>query len=310
MGAKIKVLTFGSFMMDLVAYADRRPNPGETMKGNSFSMSLGGKGFNQAISAGRAGAQSSMIGTLGTDTFGDQFMSAFESENVDSSEVERDGERGTGVGLPVVTAEGDNSIIIMLRSNDCGDAEYIERHKAKIIGSDVLLLQLELPLSGNIAAARIAKQNGVKVVLTPAPVAVISDFKGLVDVLVPNEREAEELTGINSDLAAQADKLRELLDCPIVVITLGARGAYVSDGKTSRLLSAPRVDVIDTVGAGDTLCANLSVRFASGEEIFDAVQFAVNAASLKVTRKGSAMVSPTPAEVLEFIDTNPMKEKS
>jgi len=309
-GAKIKVLTFGSFMMDLVAYADRRPHPGETMKGNSFSMSLGGKGFNQAISAGRAGAESSMIGNLGSDTFGDQFMSAFESESVDSSEVERHGELGTGVGLPVVTAEGDNSIIIMLQSNDCGDAAYIERHKEKIIGSDLLLLQLELPLSGNIAAARIAKQNGVTVVLTPAPVADISDFRGLVDVVVPNESEAAELTGISSDLAAQADKLRGLLDCSIVVITLGARGAYVSDGKNNRLVSAPRVDVIDTVGAGDTLCANLSVRYAAGEEIFAAVEFAVNAASLKVTRKGSAMVSPTPAEVLKFIGTTQMKEKS
>lgn len=297
----MRVTTFGSFMMDLVAYADRRPNSGETVKGNSFLMSLGGKGFNQAISASRAGAQSAMLGTLGTDSFGNDFMSAFAREGVDSSQIEYQEVLGTGVGLPVVTADGDNSIIIMLRSNDSGDAAYIERHKQKIIDSDVLLLQLELPLSGNLMAARIAKENGVKVVLTPSPIALIDDFRNLVDVVVPNEREAVELTGIESDLAKQAGKLHELLNCAAVVITLGPRGAFVSDGRTARLVLAPPVDVIDTVGAGDTLCANLSVRLASGDDIFTAAQFGVYAASLKVTRKGSAMVSPTPEEVIDFI---------
>ena len=298
-----KVTTFGSFMMDLVAYADRRPNSGETMKGNSFSISLGGKGFNQAISVGRAGAQSAMLGNLGRDSFGDDFMRAFASEGVDANHIERHEELGTGVGLPVVTADGDNSIIIMLRSNDSGTDAYIERHKIGIIDSDVLLLQLELPLSGNLAAAKIAKENGVKVILTPAPVSPINDFKNLVDVLVPNESEAEDLTGIKSDLAQQAQKLHEITSCQYVVITLGPRGAYVSDGKKSEIVSAPRVDVIDTIGAGDTMCANLSVRLALGDDIFTATKYGVYAASLKVTRKGSAMASPTPEEVQSFMDS-------
>ena len=299
-----KVTTFGSFMMDLVAYADRRPNSGETMKGNSFSISLGGKGFNQAISVGRAGAQSAMLGNLGSDSFGDDFMKAFASEGVDSTHVERHEELGTGVGLPVVTADGDNSIIIMLRSNDSGIDEYIERHQSGIIGSDVLLLQLELPLSGNLAAAKIAKENGVTVILTPAPVAAIDDFKNLVDVLVPNESEAENLTGIKSDLAKQAEKLHELTACRYVVITLGPRGAYVSNGIKSEIVPAPRVDVVDTIGAGDTMCANLSVRLAMGDDIFAATKYGVYAASLKVTRKGSAMASPRPDEIQRFIDSS------
>lgn len=294
-------------MMDLVAYADRRPNSGETMKGNSFSISLGGKGFNQAISAGRSGAESSMLGNLGVDNFGDDFMQAFITEGVDSSQVERHQDLGTGVGLPVVTKDGDNSIIIMLRSNDEGNSDYIERHRDHIIQSDVLLLQLELPLDGNLAAAKIAKENGVKVVLTPAPVSAINEFQGLVDVVVPNENEAAELTGIYDDVAKQAEKLREITNCSYVVITLGPKGAYVYNGTEGAFVSAPAVEVVDSVGAGDTMCANLSYRLAAGDDIFTAAQYGVYAATLKVTRKGSALASPVPSEVESFINTHKAK---
>lgn len=304
MVSQVKVVTCGSFMMDLVAYADRRPNPGETLKGNSFSMALGGKGFNQAIAANRAGAKSIMLGSVGDDSFGEAFLNSLAEEGIDSSEIERNKEAGTGVGLPVVTADGDNSIIIILGSNDAVDMAYIDKHKAKIIESDVLLLQLELPILGNIAAAKIAKQNGVKVVLTPAPAADVSHFKNLVDVVVPNETEAQELTGITSDLIKQSEKLHEILNCSSVVITLGPRGAFVSDGKNTKIVEAPLVKVIDTIGAGDTLCANLSVRLAAGDDIFKAAHFGVYAASLKVTRKGSALASPTFKEVQKFIKTH------
>ena len=142
-----RVTTFGSFMMDLVAYTPRRPKSGETLRGDSFAIALGGKGFNQAISAGRAGANSAMLGNLGTDSFGDDFMKAFVAEGVSATDIERSDELGTGVGLPVVTGDGDNSIIIIPQSNDLGTAQYIARHHRTIIGSDVLLLQLELLLS-------------------------------------------------------------------------------------------------------------------------------------------------------------------
>jgi len=114
-----KVTTLGSFMMDLVAYTPRRPKSGETLRGESFSIALGGKGFNQAIAAGRAGAQSAMLGNLGADSFGDDFMKAFVAEGVNSSDIERSAELGTGVGhISVQTTDGDNSIIIIPQSND------------------------------------------------------------------------------------------------------------------------------------------------------------------------------------------------
>ena len=157
-----RVTTLGSFMMDLVAYTPRRPKSGETLRGESFAIALGGKGFNQAISAGRAGAQSAMLGNLGTDGFGDDFMKAFGDEGVNSADIERSADLGTGVGhISVQTSDGDNSIIIIPQSNDLGDANYISRHAKTIIESDVLLLQLELPIDGNLAAAKLAKDNGV-----------------------------------------------------------------------------------------------------------------------------------------------------
>lgn len=300
-----KVVTLGSFMMDLVAYTPRRPKSGETIRGESFSIALGGKGFNQAIAAGRAGAQSAMLGNLGTDSFGDDFMRAFNEEGVQSSDIERHTDLGTGVGhISVQTSDGDNSIIIIPQSNDRGDAAYVERHKQTIIDSNILLLQLELPIDGAVAAAKIAKANNVTVVLTPAPIAPLDPYIGLVDVVVPNEGEAEELTGIKQGVEEQAEALSKMLGCKYVVITLGPKGCFVTDGAKSGYISAPEVTAIDTIGAGDTMCANLAARLAIGEDIFTAAKFGVYAATLKVTRKGAAMASPKPEEVLAFINSS------
>ena len=298
---KPRVTIFGSFNMDLVAYTQRRPESGETLRGDSFAISLGGKGFNQAISAVRGGAETSMLGNVGLDIFGDDFMNALKKEGVNSSEIERSADVGTGVALPVVTGDGDNSIIIIAQANALSGIEYISRHKKTIIDSDVLLLQLEVPMAGNLAAAKLARENGVTVILTPAPVARLDDWKGLVDILVPNEGEAAHLTGIEGDFTKQAEVLMRNLECKIVVITLGSKGAYVTDGHRSEIIAAPHVEAIDTIGAGDTMCANLATRYALGDDIFKAAKFAISAAALMVTKRGSAMASPTPTEVNDFV---------
>mgnify|MGYP003334580016 FL=1 len=289
--------------MDLVAYTPRRPNNGETIRGESFSIALGGKGFNQAIAAGRAGVESAMLGNIGTDNFGDDFMRAFQEEGVQASDIERHSDLGTGVGhIGVQTSDGDNAIIIIPQSNDRTDAAYIERHKKTILESDILLLQNELPKSGNIAAAKLAKENGVKVILTPAPVGPMDEFIGLCDLVVPNEGEAEAITGVSSNNPEdQAKALAEKFGCKDVIITLGPKGAFVTDGVRSEFISAPKVEAIDTIAAGDTLCANLAAKLAQGADLFTATKFGVYAATLKVTRKGSAMGSPRPEEVEQFM---------
>jgi ribokinase len=298
-----KVTTLGTFMMDLVAYTPRRPNNGETIRGESFSIALGGKGFNQAIAAGRAGVESAMLGNLGTDGFGDDFMRAFKAEGVQASDIERHSDLGTGVGhIGVQTSDGDNAIIIIPQSNDRADEAYIERHKNTILESDILLLQNEIPKSGNVAAAKLAKANGVKVILTPAPVGPLDEFIGLCDLVVPNEGEAEAITGVSSNNPEeQAKALSKKFGCDQVVITLGPKGAFVLDGTKSEFISAPKVEALDTIAAGDTLCANLAAKLAQGADLFTAVKYGVYAATLKVTRKGSAMGSPTPNEVEQFM---------
>jgi len=291
----------GSFMMDLVAYAPRRPERGETLKGDSFVIAVGGKGFNQAVAASRAGAQSSMLGRLGTDSFGDSFMETLVGEGIDASGVERDSEMGTGVGLPVVSSDGDNSIIIIPRANDLADEDYVQRHADLIRASQVLLLQLELPTSGAVAAAHIAKEAGVCVVLTPAPVASLDEYVGLIDVLVPNQVEAAALTDGIESVEDQAAALMTKLGCREVVITLGSKGAFVTDGKRAEMIFAPSVDSVDTIGAGDTLCGYLGARLSYGDNLFDATRQAVHAASLSVTRRGAALAAPKADEVETFM---------
>jgi ribokinase len=178
----------------------------------------------------------------------------------------------------------------------------VERHKQTIIESDILLLQNEVPKSGNIAAAKLAKANGVKVILTPAPVGPMDEFIGLCDVVVPNEGEAEAITGVSSDNPEeQAKALASKFGCKEVVITLGPKGVFVTDGTKSEFISAPKVEAVDTIAAGDTMCANFAAKLAQGSDLFTAAKYGVYAATLKVTRKGSAMGSPTPKEVEQFM---------
>lgn len=296
-----RVCVLGSFMMDLVAYTARRPEAGETIRGDDFVIAVGGKGFNQAVAAARAGAASFMLGRVGSDSFGDTFIEALENESINFSGVERDSQIGTGVGLPVVSSNGDNSIIIIPRANDLADAEFVYRQAELIRASDLLLLQLELPTSGALAAMQIAKAAGIRVLLTPAPVASLDAYIGLIGVLLPNQLEAAALTGGIESVPEQAAALLKKLDCQAVVITLGSKGAYVTDGLRSETILAPAVEAVDTIGAGDTLCGYLSARLADGEDLFAAVRQAVFAASLGVTRRGAALSAPRRAEVEAFM---------
>jgi ribokinase len=285
-------------MMDLIAYAPRRPFPGETIRGDSFVTALGGKGFNQAVAAARAGASTQMLGRLGTDEFGDQFIAALIAENISILGVERDATNGTGVGLPVVETGGENSIIIVPRSNDGADELFVQRNAQQIKDAQILLLQLELPLAGAVAAAKIAKAAGVRVVLNPAPAAQVDQFTGLIDVIVPNEIEFATLAGESGTMVERAIELRTRMKCSDLVITLGSKGVYVLDGDQLVEIAAPVVTAIDTIGAGDTFCGYLAARLALGDSVIKAARIAVKAASISVTRSGGALSAPYSNEVI------------
>jgi ribokinase len=284
-------------MTDLVVRAPRRPLPGETLVGSSFERFLGGKGFNQAVAAARAGAATTMIGRLGADDYGAAFLDALAADGIDARHVVVDPDGGTGIGLPLVEDSGENSIVIVPRANAGVGAADAAAARDAIAAADVLLLQLELPAESAREAAAIARAAGTYVVLDPAPaVADLSAFAGLVDLLVPNEGEAATASGVDGDPAAQAAALAAALGCAVVV-TLGAEGVLVLDGAGPERVAGHAVDVVDSVGAGDTFCGVLGARLALGDDLGAAVVRANAAAALCVTRAGAEPSIPTVAAV-------------
>ena len=292
------VAVLGSCMLDLVIRAPRRPAAGETLVGSSLDEFLGGKGCNQAFAAARAGARTAMVGRVGDDDYGRRFLSALQRDRIDTGCIVIDPTDGTGIGAPLVEDSGENSIVIIPRANrNVGEAD-VEAATSTIAGAKVLLLQLELPQAASRAAAALAKDAGVTVVLNPAPaVADLSAFEGLVDLLVPNEGEAAMLTGIEDDPLAAAKELQSRFDCAVIV-TLGEKGSLVlqADG-VHETIPAHVVEAVDTVGAGDAYCGSLGARLAAGATLLEAARYAGAAASISVTRPGAEPSLPTAAEV-------------
>ena len=300
-----KVAVVGSFMMDLVIKAERRPQKGETLVGQEFGMFIGGKGSNQAIAAARLGADVTMIGRLGTDLFGDTFMSSLAQEKIDTRFIVRDAEVGTGVGTPVIDAEGDNSIIIVPRANMRLSVADVERAESTIAAADVLLLQLEVPIEASQRAAEIARTGGAKVILNPAPARELPDgFLAQVDIMTPNEVETEFLSGVKVSDTTGAERAARILlgkGVSAVILTLGDRGALLLTSDVTKLIPAYKVNVVDTTAAGDAFCGALAMGLARGEKIEDAVAFANAAGALAVTVLGAAPSMPTAKQMDEFL---------
>lgn len=308
------VCVVGSFMKDLVASAPRRPRPGETLHGTGFAEYLGGKGVNQAVAAARMGARTAIVGTLGQDRYGEEFLELLAEHGVDSQAVERHPRLGTGVGLPVVLPDGSNSIIIVSRANEAITPATVRARSDVITGCRVLTAQLELPLDATRAALRLATEAGVTTILNPAPAAgpLEEALGAVVDILVPNEVEAEALTGVGCDednLAGIAGKLADAWGLRGCVITLGARGAFVldrtADAETTVRVSPHQVDTVDTVGAGDAFCGALAAALAAGQSLVAATRLANAAGALSTTRSGATSSLPARGEVLALLEPSP-----
>jgi ribokinase len=276
-----RVIVVGSVNADLVVRAERLPTAGETVMGGRFSRHGGGKGANQAVAAARLGARVALVGAVGDDDLGVEALALLEREGIDVSAVARVG-GPTGVALIAVDAAGENQIAVASGANAELDPAAVER-AVRAAGPGVVLVGHEVPPAATLAGARAAAGP---VVLNPAPARPVPDeLAALGPILTPNAGEARELTGEpEPEVAARALAART---GAAVVVTLGARGVLVLDGDAAEVLPAPRVDVVDTTGAGDAFNGALATALAEGRGLRDAAAFAVAAAALSTCADGA-----------------------
>jgi len=292
------IAVLGSVNMDLVMRVPRFPSPGETLAGSSVSYFPGGKGANQAVAAAKLGADVQFFGCVGDDAFGDQLLVALEDVGVCTKAVERVSKCASGLASIWVNEAGENAIALAPGANGCVDGAYLERHIESIALADILLLQLEIPISTIVVLLRQLPADAPIVILDPAPA---QDLSGLplerVDLLTPNEHELRSSSGHQEiDVGAFS-----LLDRGVkhVIATLGSHGAtsFSADGSISHH-AAPDVEVVDTTAAGDAFSGALAWALLT-HPLDDAVSQAVIAGALATTKPGAQPSLPTLQELRE-----------
>ncbi len=300
-----RVLVIGSSNTDMVIRVPRIPRPGETILGGTFTMAAGGKGANQAVAAARAGGRVTFVARVGDDVFGERALANFETDGLDARFIVRTAGSASGVALINVDEHGENSISVASGANTLLSIVDVDRADDAFAAADIVLLQLESPLETVEAAARKAGERGVPVVLNPAPARPLED--GLlrrVAVLTPNEHEAEILTGVavRDERGAREAAARLHARGPAtVVITLGERGVFAAAREFEGLLSAFKVDPVDTTAAGDVFNGALAVALAEKLPLVDALRFAQAAAAISVTRPGAQPSAPMREEIDAFL---------
>jgi ribokinase len=311
MAEKPRVLIVGSVNMDLVVRCGRMPAPGETVLGEGFVTSPGGKGANQAVAAARLGAQCRLLGRVGADPFGQTLLKNLRSEGIDCEHVQPTPGASTGVAMIVVDSRGENSIVVASGANYLMTPDDVVAHADAFARVDVVTLQLELPLPTVAAAIELARRNGCLVVLDPAPAPEqMPSALCEVDVITPNVGEAEMITGSRTG-EERADKNIALdliaRGAKAAVLKLGSRGSMVvtADGHMSRV-PAYEVDIVDTTAAGDAFTAALAVAVATGRSLREAAKFANAAGALACTRLGAQSAMPTAAEVGMLMQDQPI----
>jgi len=299
--SKARVLVVGSCSIDMIVRVDKIPCIGETVIGGKFHSAGGGKGANQAVTAARAGASVKFVGRVGRDDFGKAIMAGLKADGIDVSDLGVDPKEPSGIAFIFVGGGGENSIAVASGSNLRLLPADVAKTGASFKPGNILLVQLESPLPTVAAAALLARKRGMRVILNPAPARSLPDsLLRNVDIITPNEHEAESLTGTKVDGAAAAQKAATQLHgkgVGTVIITLGSRGAFVSSGGGGILVPAFKAKAVDTTAAGDVFNGALAVALAEGQSLLDAVRFGQAAASISVTRIGAQPSAPTRAEI-------------
>jgi ribokinase len=300
------IAVVGSLNMDLVVRAPRLPRPGETLSGGPFATYPGGKGANQAVAAARLGARVAMIGRVGDDAFGRELLAGLAADGVDTAAVLATPHTSSGVALIAVEDGGQNMIVIAPGANAALAVADVEAAAALLGACRVLLLQLESPLPAVTRAAQIARAAGATVILNPAPAPagpLPADLLAAVDYIVPNETEAAALLDgqTSGGPRDQARSLRELLDVPAAVVTIGRRGAAMADATGATLQPAFPVQAVDATAAGDAFIGGFAAALVAGLAPADALRWGCAAGALAATRPGAQASLPSRAELLALL---------
>ena len=298
------ILVVGSLNADLVVRAPRFPQPGETISGEDLHIIPGGKGGNQAVAAARQGASVSMLGGVGSDSFGPELINNLKQNHVDTSHVQVDSHAATGTAIIVVDSTGQNSIVLSPGAN--GKVSPADVNAVSFSGYKLLLLQHEIPIETVYSAAQRAKESGVRVLLNPAPARTWPDeLLSLPDFILPNETELSLLTNQPvHDIASAENAARILLErgAQNVIVTLGANGALIVSSQQVTHVNTYKVEVVDTTAAGDAFIGGFASALLQNRSLEEAVRYGCACGALATTKFGAQPSLPTKTEVEEFLN--------
>ena len=296
------ILVVGSLNTDLVVRAPRFPQPGETISGEDLQVIPGGKGANQAVAAARLGSSVSMLGRVGKDNFGDMLLINLKSNQVDSQLVQRD-DASTGTAIIIVDSNGQNSIVLSAGANGKVSSADI----TSFLDHKLLMLQLEIPLETVFSAAQRAHENGLRVILNPAPAQQIpAALIARADFIIPNETELSLLTGLPvSDINSTEQAARKLLDqgAQNVIVTLGSKGALIVTPTQVTQVDTYVVEVVDTTAAGDAFIGGFATALLQDRSLEESVRYGCACGALATTKFGAQPSLPTRADVEKLFNT-------
>ncbi|HMA33366.1 MAG TPA: ribokinase [Chloroflexia bacterium] len=303
MGARICVV--GSANYDLTARVARMPRMGETLQGHAFEAGYGGKGANQAVMAAHLGAAVHLVARVGRDAFGVDTLQHYKALGIVTRDVRIDDAHPTGVALIFVDDAGHNLIVTVPGANAALSPADVQAARAAVEGADLVLGQREVPVDATLAAFQLAKAAGRRTILNPAPAGPLPpELLRLTDICVLNEAETDQLTGRPVATLADADAAAQELRARgpgVVIVTLGAQGVLCGQAGGGEHLPAPRVQPVDTTGAGDAFIGSLATFLAEGIALHPAIWRANAAAALSVQTVGAQASFPTRAAVDAFL---------
>jgi ribokinase len=302
---KPKIVVVGSSNTDMVVKVPHIPAPGETILGSDFMIIPGGKGANQAVAATRAGADVTFMTCVSDDTFGNQSIQNYRQEGIDTSYIKVNPGTHSGIALINVAANGENSISVAPGANSFLMPEDIMAYKEAFSGAQYILVQLEIPLKTVEAVIELAEDEGIPLILNPAPATSVNEsLYRKISVLTPNETEAAILTGrqnfSDEDIPEMANALFNK-GSKTVILTLGSKGVYLRSEGFAGIIPGYKVKAVDTTAAGDVFNGALAAALAGRMALEQAVDFAQKAASISVTRIGAQPSAPRYDEIKSFL---------